>query len=107
MRWIHFFLFGNYFYGICVIALSIEASLQQSFPLNDSLYYLAAFSITVLYYTLAYVSEKAVDESNKRAVWYAANYRLVRITQFILIAFLLFYIVFFLPVLIELVSLSN
>jgi len=62
--------FGNYFYGICVVALSIEASLQQHVPLNSSLYYLFVFTATVLYYTHAYISEEITVSGNKRANWY-------------------------------------
>ncbi len=67
--------FGNYFYGFCAIALSIEANLQQRIPLNSINYYLFVFAATVLYYTHAYISEPVTDllHHNKRAVWYAQN----------------------------------
>jgi hypothetical protein len=73
--------FGNYFYGICAVALTIEASLQQRYPLNGFLYYLAVFACTVLYYTKAYITEKVRDTSNARAVWYAAYNRVIVRTQ--------------------------
>jgi hypothetical protein len=67
--------FGNYFYGFCAIALSIEANLQQHIPLNSISYYLFVFAATVLYYTHAYISEPVTDplHHNKRAAWYAQN----------------------------------
>ena len=54
MRWpsnnamIRFIFFGNYFYGLCAIALSIEASLQQQYSLNSLLYYAIVFCATIL-----------------------------------------------------------
>jgi hypothetical protein len=74
--------YGNYFYGICAIALSIEAILQQQYPLNPFIYYLFVFCVTVLYYTHAYIAEPAqVDTSNMRSVWYSRNRRFVRASQ--------------------------
>ena len=67
--------FGNYFYGLCIIGLSIEASLQQSSPLNSMIYYGIVFISTVLYYTRAYLPSKAVDSPNPRTRWYARNRR--------------------------------
>lgn len=49
--------FANYFCGVLAIGLSIEATLQQGFPLNGSFYYIAIFAVTVLYYTKAYIQE--------------------------------------------------
>lgn len=63
--------FGNYFYGFCVVALSIEANLQQHIPLNSLTYYLFVFAATVLFYTHAYIAEPINDPHNKRATWYA------------------------------------
>lgn len=74
-------LFGNYFYGICTIALSIEASLQQYSPLNTFPYYLLVFTGTVLYYTHAYIAEPAAGTVNKRAVWYVQNSLFVNYSQ--------------------------
>ncbi|WP_315817496.1 hypothetical protein [Paraflavitalea speifideaquila] len=65
-----FIFFGNYFYGLCAVALSIEASLQQQYPLNSGLYYTLVFCATILYYTRAYITEVAVETTNKRTNWY-------------------------------------
>ncbi len=67
---VRFIFFGNYFYGICAVALSIESSLQQLVPLNSLLYYFLVFCATILYYTKAYITEVAVETSNKRTKWY-------------------------------------
>lgn len=67
---IRFLFFGNYFYGICAIGLSVESSLQQQTTLNSFPYYLLLFSGTVLFYTYAYIAEPEGDFSNRRSVWY-------------------------------------
>lgn len=38
--------FGNYFYGICVVALSIETAFQLNVPLNPWPYYMLIFAAT-------------------------------------------------------------
>ncbi len=76
-----FILFGNYLYGFCTVALSIEASLQQHKPLNSVPYYLFVFVATVLYYTHAYIAEPSNNASNERSQWYFKNRGLVRISQ--------------------------
>ncbi|MDI3319372.1 hypothetical protein [Pinibacter soli] len=72
-----FIFFGNYFYGLCAIALSIEASLQQEFPLNTIPYYLLVAALTILYYTKAYITDNAHNSINVRSIWYAANAKLI------------------------------
>jgi 4-hydroxybenzoate polyprenyltransferase len=82
--------FGNYFYGICAVALSIEASLQQNFPLNRLIFYLLVFSTTVLYYTIAYLgTEVSPDSSNERSAWYAVNRQFMKRSQMFFLLLLL------------------
>ncbi|MBN8836122.1 MAG: hypothetical protein J0I09_02595 [Sphingobacteriia bacterium] len=76
--------FGNYFYGICAVALSVEAALQQHYPLNDWLYYVACFSATVVFYTKAYIADNKIFPANARAGWYAQHRYAVSISQLIL-----------------------
>ena len=76
-----FVFFGNYFYGLCAVALSIEASLQQQYPLNSLLYYTIVFCATVLYYTRAYITEGTVKTTNKRTLWYMQFKRWVFFSQ--------------------------
>jgi hypothetical protein len=73
-RWL---FFGNYFYGICAVALAIEAALQLHMPLNDIAFYLLLFCATVFYYTIAYISESG-SAKNERSLWYSNNNRVVR-----------------------------
>ena len=77
-------LFGNYFYGICTIALSVEASLQQYSRLNSLSYYLLVFAGTVLYYTHAYIAEPTSDSVNPRTRWYTQNSLFVTYSQVLL-----------------------
>ncbi len=90
-----FLLFGNYFYGICVIALSVEASLQQHVSLNSLIYYLFVFVATVVYYTHAYIAEPSANSANKRAAWYFNNRVLLRRSQLVF-TFLFFVFAFLL-----------
>ncbi len=82
-------LFGNYFYGICAIALSIEASLQQGSSLNSRTYYLLVFVATVLYYTHAYIAEPDSEPGNQRSAWYHTHRQFVKYTQLIFTVVLL------------------
>lgn len=84
-RFFHHFFFGNYFYGCCVVALAIEANLQQGYPLNNTLFYILLFSTTVLYYTHAYLSENNQPNINPRHQWYRQQQKWVYASQWILI----------------------
>ena len=70
---IQFFFYGNYFYGFCAVALSIETALQLNISLNNFIYYLFVFTATIFYYTLAFPGEVEPGATNKRAAWYARN----------------------------------
>ncbi|MBS1588380.1 MAG: hypothetical protein JST52_02075 [Bacteroidetes bacterium] len=87
-HFIRFIFFGNIFYGICAIALSIEANIQQSLPLNGFLFYLLSFIITVVYYDVAYITEKPGISHNPRTIWYAANLKNIkRLHLFLMVLF--------------------
>ena len=63
------------------MALSIEASLQQQYPLNVFWYYLIVFLITVLFYTKAYLSERISGSMNQRSQWYTKHFIFVKWNQ--------------------------
>lgn len=84
------FFFGNYFYGICAVALSIEASLQQGYPLNHPFWYVLLFVGTVIYYTVAYLHEKNNTSINPRTIWYKEHQSWIRRSQWILLFLALF-----------------
>src|SRR5215471_3178489 len=65
-----FIFYSNYFYGICAIALSVEATLQQRFPLNGLGYFFLIFITTVLYYAHPYIRKGLTRSSNARTNWY-------------------------------------
>lgn len=79
------FFLGNYFYGVCAVALTIEATVQQEYPLNSILYFILVFTLTVWYYTLAYLNDKPGFSKNERTRWYTRNKRFVFYSQLILI----------------------
>jgi hypothetical protein len=79
-----FFFFGNYFYGLCTVMLSIEATVQQSFSLNPPLYYLSLFCITVVFYTKAYIHDTSGYPSNERDAWYIHKKKFVKGSQLFL-----------------------
>lgn len=78
------FFFGNYFYAVCVIALSIETAVQLSIPLAPIIYYLFIFCATVVYYTKAYVTEVVNTKANERSSWYVLNKQFVFTSQALL-----------------------
>ena len=80
-----FIFYGNWFYGICAVALSIEASVQQFVPLNMPAYYGAIFIATIIYYSKAYipVSDNAASD-NLRSQWYLNHHKTTVFIQWVL-----------------------
>lgn len=91
---IAYIFFSNYFYGICAVALSIEASLQQRLPLNSISFYVFIFALTALYYTKAYITEKRKNKGNPRSDWYWENKNFIIGSQICLTIIVLIYIAF-------------
>jgi 4-hydroxybenzoate polyprenyltransferase len=83
-KFIKAIFFGNYFYGLCAVTLSIEAALQQLVPLNNFTYYIAVFAASTLYYTYAYISINVANPHNKRAIWYLHHKKAMQWSQIIL-----------------------
>ena len=82
--------FGNYFYGLCAVALAAEAALQQHYPVPDPLFFLVLFFACVLFYTKAYLgTETSADPPNIRSDWYARNHSAIHLSQIILLILLL------------------
>ena len=75
------FFFGNYFYGVCTVALSIEAALQQRIALAPVIYYLFIFCATVVFYIKAYIAETVNTVANERTLWYVQNKKRIFTTQ--------------------------
>jgi len=71
---VRYFFFGNFFYGFCAVALSVEALVQQGFPMVPFQYLMILFPGSVLFYNLAYLkSEFQPGEINERNQWYAEH----------------------------------
>ncbi len=83
-KFVHSFFFSNYFYGCCVVALSVETNFQLSTALNSAFYYLLIFAASVVYYTKSYTSEASYSQPNQRAQWYRMNQTKVLYSQVIL-----------------------
>jgi hypothetical protein len=62
--------------------------LQQGFPLPEPLYFIATFSASVIYYTIAYVTDGTMTTNNLRTLWYQENKVLVSRSQWIMYAVL-------------------
>ena len=84
-RLFHTLFFGNYFYGICAVALSLEASLQLGYSLNHPYWYILLFVGTVMYYTIAYLHEKKSTSINPRTIWYKEHQDWIKKSQWILL----------------------
>lgn len=86
LQWI---FYGNFFYGICAVAQSVEATLQQGFRLNHILYYVLVFFATVLYYNYPYARRFKTAGNNPRTAWYIKHYRFLLWHQVIVTAALI------------------
>jgi hypothetical protein len=93
---LEYIFFSNYFYGICAVALSVEASLQQRLPLNGVQYFGLIFISTVLYYAYPYIRRDLRKTTNPRTNWYRNNYNLMRWNQVIITAILVISAIIFL-----------
>ncbi len=94
-NFIKFIFLGNYFIGLLAIALSIESNVQLRLPLNSIGYYILLFSITVFYYTYAYIGPLYSKSKNPRNEFYRKNHRFILWSQRLLfIVFALLSIIF-------------
>ncbi len=84
LKYAEYFYLGNYFYGICVVALSMEASLQMGMGLNDPLFYVLSASASVLFYTIPYISVSSLYPADSRNLWYIEKQRFLHISGFVL-----------------------
>lgn len=83
---VRFIFFGNYHYGVCAIALAIEAANQQQVSINHWSFFLLLFSTTVWYYLYAYQHSNPQDLDNERVAWYFAHQKTIRTLQFVHLA---------------------
>jgi len=81
---VHAFFYGNYFYGLCAVGLSVEAILQQRYPLLHWSYFVVAYALTVWYYTLPYVTNRTQLTGQPRTDWYIMHQRWVKTSQYLM-----------------------
>lgn len=89
-----FLFFGNYFYALCAVVLSIDTLLTLELYTADGHYILILFLGVIVFYTHAYRTLDKVDEGSvylnafyqQRTLWYIRNNRLVRVQQFLFAA---------------------
>jgi 4-hydroxybenzoate polyprenyltransferase len=101
------FFFGNYFYGVCAVALSVETALQQQISFAPIIYYLLIFSITVIFYIRAYISETVDSIANERTIWYVKNKKQIFNTQVTLTSLLVIFGLLLLPNILDGIKLLN
>lgn len=82
--------FGNYFVAVCAVALSIEAQVQQKLKPDTYSYYVLLFSLTVLYYSKAYlITDSNPNEQNVRSIWYRENKGFIKLSMLVLFCIVL------------------
>lgn len=67
------FFFGNWFYGVCAVALGVEAALQQRVPLNGPLFHIMLFLGATAFYDHAYKHLPASEGKDERTQWFVRN----------------------------------
>jgi hypothetical protein len=81
---VQFIFFGNIFYGLCSVALAVEAATQQKIPLNSWSFYGLLFTATVLYYMHAYIQSNPNDATSERIRWYYSRKKTIVFFQILL-----------------------
>lgn len=88
-------LYGNYFYGICAVALTIEATLQQNLPFLNPLYYFIIFFGTVYYYSKAYTHLNDAKSTNPRIKWYHQNTKSINLRQNLMLGIIILFCILY------------
>lgn len=83
------FFFGNWFYGVCAVALGVEAALQQRVPLNGPLFHFVLFLGTTAFYNHAYRHLPGSVQQDERTRWYVRHARTQRMVQCLLLVLLI------------------
>jgi 4-hydroxybenzoate polyprenyltransferase len=81
--------YGNYFYGICAVAIMLETDVQLKIPFDGIPIYALTFAATVLFYNYPYARISRSPSNNPRTQWYVRHHAAVVISQFILTTALL------------------
>lgn len=71
------FFYGNYYVGICAVALCIETNVQHGIALNGLVFYTLVLLAISSYYTRIYLRELDKKVADERIVFYHSNKKLV------------------------------
>src|SRR5690606_9681234 len=99
---IEYIFYGNFFYGICAVALMLETNVQLDLDVRDPAPYGMAFLATVMFYNYPYArintkaATRTITVSDPRTLWYRRNATLIRKTRVIVTITLCVLVVFFL-----------
>lgn len=85
MQFLNFLFFGNYFYGLCSVAMMLETCYTFKLKHPPVLFFLVVFMVVVWFYTKAYIQQNQMSTSNQRTTWYIQNRKLILNTQMSLI----------------------
>lgn len=80
-KWIAPLFYGNYFYGICVVAMMLEITVQLQLEHPDPVIYGIGFVGTVLFYNYPYARRYKPSAHDPRTMWYYRNRKTIRVTQ--------------------------
>ncbi len=82
------FFYGNWFIGLCAVALGVEAAMQQEVPLNGVWYHALVYVACVVFYNHAYRSAVADQAMDDRVRWHARRSTSQRVVRTVLVALL-------------------
>lgn len=90
------FFFGNYFYALCAVLLSVETviKLHLTIPI---IYYIVLFCAVIFYYNKAYILQTNNAVVNERNMWYAQHYKAIITTQITCVTVIIFLGLLLLP----------
>lgn len=87
---VEFIFYGNYFYGLCAVALLLETTIQLDLGVDEPLVYLIAFLTTLLFYNYPYTRIRNTGHldttgltsgESPRVTWYLKNRKAVRFSN--------------------------
>jgi 4-hydroxybenzoate polyprenyltransferase len=84
-----FIFYGNYFYGLCAVAIMLETAVQLKIPFDGFLLYGLTFVATVLFYNYPYARISRSPSNNPRTQWYVRHHGWVVKSQVVLTAAIL------------------
>jgi hypothetical protein len=86
---LRFLIFGNYYMGLCSVALCFETIYALKLPTLPITFFIIVFSATILFYTHAYI-RVPLSSTNDRLLWYKEHSKTIILSQiFLSLIFLL------------------